>query len=85
MTGGSAAVQGISMLNPQRWGGGGSSGIGTGAGYSKNLAKQNGMLFEVGEEEEDYVPTMNPSATDKNSGFSFPESLRVPLGLKPSP
>jgi len=73
MTGGSAAVQGIAMLNPQRWGGS-SSGTGAGAGYSRNLEKQNGMLFEVDEKEEDYVPSMRASVPDKSSGFflSFP-------------
>ena len=70
MTGGSAAVQGIAMLNPQRWGG--SSSSGAGAGYSRNLEKENGMLFEVGEEEGDYVPTMKPSVPDKSSGFILP-------------
>jgi recyclin-1 len=44
ITGGSAAVQGISMLNPQRWvyGGGG----GGGGSYSKNL--ENEMVVTDG-------------------------------------
>lgn len=75
MTGGSAAVQGIAMLNPQRWGGGGGGTGGTapGAGYSKNLEKQNGMLFEVDEEEEDYVPAIK-GTPDKSSAFFLPFS-----------
>jgi len=48
MTGGSAAVQGISMLNPQRWGGGAPEGA-----YSKNFDnEEGGMLFEVDRETE---------------------------------
>jgi len=74
MTGGSAAVQGIAMLNPQRWGGsgGGTGGTAAGAGYSKNLEKQNGMLFEVDEEEEDYVPAIKRTTPDKSCAFFLP-------------
>lgn len=43
ITGGTAAAQGIAMLNPQRWGGGGAV---TSNGYSKNLAKDGEMLFD---------------------------------------
>lgn len=50
-TGGSAAVQGISMLNPQRWGGSAPS-----DGYSKKLDQDGGALFEVGDDDED-APT----------------------------
>ncbi|KAJ7714215.1 exocyst complex component Sec10-like protein [Mycena metata] len=52
MTGGNAAVQGIAMLNPQRWGGGSGA---VGNGYSRNLELEKGtgtMLFE-GDEDED--------------------------------
>ena len=72
MTGGSAAVQGIAMLNPQRWGGGGGGAGGAAAadaGYSKNLEKQNEMLFEADEEEEDYVPAIKGTTQGKSSGF----------------
>jgi recyclin-1 len=56
---GSAAVQGIQMLNPQRWGGG--MGIGLGAGLGIGTAKSGytrdfedgGMLFEIGADEYD--------------------------------
>lgn len=71
MTGGSA---GIAMLNPQRWGGGGGVGLGIGmgsaggaAGYSKNLEKDGGMLFEVDEkdiEEEDEEGNEKASEND---------------------
>lgn len=49
MTGGNAAVQGIAMLNPQRWGG--SASVPTN-GYSKNL-KEGEMLFETEDDEVD--------------------------------
>ncbi|KAJ8519438.1 hypothetical protein ONZ45_g3641 [Pleurotus djamor] len=50
-TGGTAAVQGISMLNPQRWGGGGTT---PGEeGYSRNLSQDRGGLFEIGDDEDD--------------------------------
>jgi recyclin-1 len=51
MTGGNAAVQGIAMLNPQRWGGSGA----VGNGYSRNLEleKGNGVMLFDGEEDED--------------------------------
>ncbi|KAF7365418.1 hypothetical protein MVEN_00414500 [Mycena venus] len=51
MTGGNAAVQGIAMLNPQRWGGTGA----VGNGYSRNLEleKGNGTMLFDGEDEED--------------------------------
>lgn len=53
MTGGTAAVQGIAMLNPQRWGGNSNYANGNGSGYSKNLEKDNEMLFEAGADEQD--------------------------------
>ncbi|SJL10333.1 uncharacterized protein ARMOST_13717 [Armillaria ostoyae] len=56
MTGGTAAAQGIAMLNPQRWGGGGAV---TSNGYSKNLAKDGEMLFD------------NPDDDDENDEKSF--------------
>ncbi|KXN81993.1 F-box protein pof6 [Leucoagaricus sp. SymC.cos] len=53
MTGGSAAVQGISMLNPQRWAGGGASDADGSGAYSRNFEKDGGMLFEADIEEDD--------------------------------
>ncbi|KAF9440703.1 hypothetical protein P691DRAFT_715495, partial [Macrolepiota fuliginosa MF-IS2] len=60
ITGGSAAVQGISMLNPQRWAGTASS-TATEASYSRNFDKDGGMLFEADFEEDDSktVATLN--------------------------
>ena len=50
ITGGSAAVQGISMLNPQRWAG---SGGATEGAYSRNFDKEGGgMLLDVDMEAE---------------------------------
>lgn len=51
-TGGSAAVQGIAMLNPQRWVTSGASP--PGGDYSQSLGDRGGdLVFEVGEENED--------------------------------
>jgi len=51
-TGGSAAAQGMAMLNPQRWGGGVVHGP---SGYSRELGKVDGddTLFDGGEDGED--------------------------------
>ncbi|KAL1742582.1 exocyst complex component Sec10-like protein [Schizophyllum fasciatum] len=49
MTGGTAAVQGISMLNPQRWGGAQSNNE-----YSRDLDKEGeNTVFEIGDEFDD--------------------------------
>ena len=51
ITGRSAAVQGIAMLNPQRWGPGGvTNGKNS---YSTNLEKDGRMLFEADEDDEE--------------------------------
>lgn len=69
MTGGTAAVQGIAMLNPQRW----VSGVtrttaARPAAYSKSLDVQDGTLFGIdGDDEEGYSPTLN-SVHEKQSG-----------------
>lgn len=54
-TGGSAAVQGIAMLNPQRWVGSGltNSNGGAGQGYSRKFGDDGEMIFEVGADEDD--------------------------------
>ena len=51
ITSGSAAAQGIAMLNPQRWGGG-ANGKNS---YSTDLEKDGRMLFEAEEDDEDEV------------------------------
>ncbi|KAF9530496.1 f-box protein pof6 [Crepidotus variabilis] len=54
MTGGSAAVQGIAMLNPQRWSGGNMPIHNRKtARYSSSLDHNGAALFEVEEDEED--------------------------------
>ncbi|KAL0959476.1 hypothetical protein HGRIS_011186 [Hohenbuehelia grisea] len=61
-TGGSAAAQGIAMLNPQRWGGGAAP---NGSGYARQvgqLDKNAGMLFEIGDDDDE---GQNPSLTEK--------------------
>ena len=51
-TGGTAAVQGIAMLNPQRWVAGGA--VTPGGEYSRKLGEHEGQLvFEIGEEDDD--------------------------------
>ena len=52
ITSGSAAAQGIAMLNPQRWGGGGATGKNS---YSTDLEKGGRMLFEAHEDDDDEV------------------------------
>jgi len=52
ITGGSAAVQGISMLNPRRWGPGGV--VNGRNSYSTNL-EDGQALFEADEDDEDQV------------------------------
>lgn len=46
MTGGTAAAQGIAMLNPQRWGGS----TAASSGYSRDLERDGRALFEHGGE-----------------------------------
>jgi recyclin-1 len=53
ITSGSAAAQGIAMLNPQRWGpGGATNGRNS---YSTDLEKDGRTLFEADEDDEDEV------------------------------
>lgn len=69
MTGGSAAVQGIAMLNPQRWAGNGSSAA-TGGSYSRNFDKDGGMLFEADIDDDDNktIATFN---SDSKRSFTY--------------
>lgn len=56
-TGGNAAVQGIAMLNPQRWGAAGSQWGGNGAtgreGYAEFNQGTNTTLFDIGGDDDD--------------------------------
>lgn len=60
-TGGSAAVQGISMLNPQRWASQNTMPSGR-EGYSNSFGddKEDAAMFEIGEEEDEEVTTNVP-------------------------
>ena len=68
ITGGSAAVQGISMLNPQRWGPGGvTNGRNS---YSTNLGKDRQTVFEADEDDEEEV--------QRNFDIGSPTPLMTP-------
>ncbi|KAJ6512048.1 exocyst complex component Sec10-domain-containing protein [Mycena vitilis] len=95
MTGGNAAVQGIAMLNPQRWGGGGA----VGNGYSRNLELEKGkgtMLYDPEDDEDEKIsekidPSMSsasssvthldlpPSSASSTSTTSLATSIHTPL------
>ncbi|KAJ7075859.1 exocyst complex component Sec10-like protein [Mycena belliarum] len=74
MTGGNAAVQGIAMLNPQRWGGGSGA---VGNGYSRNLELEKGpgaTLFD-GDDEDDEKPRPSlSSATSSVTHLDLPSA-----------
>ena len=58
MTGGTAAVQGIAMLNPQRWvTGDGANNVARPAAYSKNLSSKDTNFFD--DDDDDYSPKVN--------------------------
>jgi recyclin-1 len=67
MTGGNAAVQGIAMLNPQRWGGGNAA---LGNGYSRKLELEKGMGNMLFEDEED--DKISEKVTPSICRFYFP-------------
>ena len=66
ITSGSAAAQGIAMLNPQRWGqgGGGGGGIGKNS-YSTDLEKDGRMLFEAHEDDDEDEEKRNNIVSQK--------------------
>ncbi|KAI1790025.1 exocyst complex component Sec10-like protein [Ganoderma leucocontextum] len=84
-TGSTAAVQGIQMLNPQRWGAQGSNGQATSPfarmpywnasgkdGYVRDFDKGgDGMLFDIGADEDDEEPD---PVSEKSSGEKTPRS-----------
>ncbi|KAF8208698.1 exocyst complex component Sec10-domain-containing protein [Mycena galopus ATCC 62051] len=81
MTGGNAAVQGIAMLNPQRWGGSGS----VGSGYSKNLELEKGngtMLFDGEDEEDENTTSLATSVTTGNSVTKLEMLLSLDVALE---
>lgn len=86
MTGGNAAVQGIAMLNPQRWGatsntprgGGGVSAGGWGVGANPTALpkldeKDDGTIFEVGEDGDGDEDEDDTHHDEKHSGGNSAE------------
>ncbi|KIY67488.1 hypothetical protein CYLTODRAFT_422518 [Cylindrobasidium torrendii FP15055 ss-10] len=75
ITGGTAAAQGIAMLNPQRWAGN----AGSGNGYSRNLEKEGNMLFPDEDEdtlvEKEQAPSVHESDTTSIRRSSIAESI----------
>jgi recyclin-1 len=78
MEGGRGAVQGIGMLNPARWVGGG-AGAGAAGGYSKNL---DGTMIFDGEEEQEKLDV--PSRTLTASSSVSPSSSTTNLSTTPT-
>ncbi|KAL0960308.1 hypothetical protein HGRIS_011934 [Hohenbuehelia grisea] len=81
-TGGSAAAQGIAMLNPQRWGGGAAF---NGNGYARQvgqLDKDGGMLFEIGDDDDEGP---NTSLSEKEHRQDSPSSSVSQLEATKSP
>lgn len=79
MTGGNAAVQGIAMLNPQRWGGGSGA---VASGYSRNLELEKGtgtILFEGDEDEDEKVGHKTAASICRFSLLSLNSTLMDPL------
>ena len=75
VTGGEAAVQGISMLNPQRWV---TQNTGGGPGYSKNFEKDGAeMVFDLGADEDDLEDEkgLNEGMYDSEFDQISPEKL----------
>ncbi len=91
-TGGTAAVQGISMLNPQRWGG---SGTGMQWGNQNDNARKgyvdfeksqgNAMVFDIGDDEDenenDEMQTEKMSLEKMDNDLQEKRSTRGILGL----
>lgn len=85
MAGGNAAVQGIAMLNPQRWAGSQSSAQAN--GYTKRFDEEDGTVFQIGPEDEEeeeqgakpadtgqwkMISAFQPSTSDKLASL-YPE------------
>lgn len=70
VTAGGAAVQGIAMLNPQRWGGGGSTAAAAGrAGYRRDVDRdvEGATVFELGPDPDDEDEELAAAARKKVS------------------
>ncbi|KAI5122031.1 hypothetical protein M0805_008021 [Coniferiporia weirii] len=71
-TGGSAAVQGIAMLNPQRWVAQGNPG----GEYSRKLGDEGQTIFEIGEEEGEEENTAEKASLSRSSISSLSQATR---------
>ncbi|KAJ7729685.1 exocyst complex component Sec10-domain-containing protein [Mycena maculata] len=84
MTGGNAAVQGIAMLNPQRWGGGNTGAVGN--GYSRNLELEKGpgatLFDEEDDEDEKFSEKATPSLSSASSSVSHLDLPSAPLSSR---
>ncbi|OCH87584.1 hypothetical protein OBBRIDRAFT_889675 [Obba rivulosa] len=87
--GSTAAVQGIAMLNPQRWGAGGMGGSGQGFGrlgnwgasekdgYSRDFEKGDATLFEIGgEDDEDEETAIEKTQEVKEKDIDSEKNVR---------
>jgi hypothetical protein len=75
IAGGNAAVQGIAMLNPQRWAGGQTSAQPNGAsvnGYTKRFDEDDGTVFEIGPDDDDEEEEDKPKDDSKEATFHIP-------------
>jgi recyclin-1 len=62
MTGGTAAVQGLAMLNPTRWGGANGTDPDVPHGYETQFS-ENGQVHDLGDPEDDEEDLQIPSCT----------------------
>ena len=70
VTGGTAAVQGIAMLNPQRWGG---SNLPASSSEARTLSGNETALYEEAEDKD----THKPSVASNSRTSSFPLQVLV--------
>ncbi|KAL5514904.1 hypothetical protein ACEPAG_2220 [Sanghuangporus baumii] len=83
-TGGTAAVQGISMLNPQRWVTQNSGNMG--AEYSRNFDREDGqMVFELGDDEDEDEQGNEDASVNRSSISSFPQTTHDASAISSAP
>jgi len=83
MAGGNAAVQGIAMLNPQRWttGASSTSKVAAPEGYSSHLDIENAMVFEIGSDDEEEGQPEKVEEMEKEPGSNRSEYLAAVLSF----
>jgi recyclin-1 len=69
VTGGTAAVQGIAMLNPQRWSGSNLPASGSEVRYSRTLSGNVTTLYEEAEDNDAHKPSV--ASNSRMSSFSL--------------